>query len=205
VKLLDFGLAKSDDREQLAQEADAADGAIGGTVQFMSPEQTRGDVLDARSDLFSLGIVLYELTTGQRPFKRQSGLATMEAIRTIHPASLRSLNPETPEDLELIIAKLLEKDPASRYHSAADLRSDLECLKVSLQAAQAERGRALSEAGNGATLIAAAEPPVALESEERLVTRVWRRRAWYVAPFVIAALLFLILAGIVLYQRLANA
>ncbi len=205
VKLLDFGLAKSDDREQLQHEGDVEDGAIGGTVQFMSPEQTRGDVLDARSDLFSLGIVLYELTTGQRPFKRPSGLATMEAIRTVHPASLRSLNPQTPEDLELIIAKLLEKDPASRYQSAADLRSDLESLKFSLQAAQAERGPTISEGANGSPLIAAAEPPMPLEREERLVTRVWRQRAWYVAPFVIAALLFLILAGIVLYQRLANA
>jgi serine/threonine protein kinase len=205
VKLLDFGLAKSADQDQLEQESGVDDGAIGGTVQFMSPEQTRGGTLDARSDLFSLGIVFYELTTGQRPFKRPSGLATMEAIRTVHPASLRSLNPQTPEDLELIIAKLLEKDPANRYQGAADLRSDLESLKLSLQAAQAERGHVLSETGNGTTLIAAAEPPVALESEERLVTRVWRRRAWYVAPFVIAALLFLILAGIVLYQRLANA
>jgi non-specific serine/threonine protein kinase len=205
VKLLDFGLAKSADQEQAEQEGGVDDGAIGGTVQFMSPEQTRGDALDARSDLFSLGIVLYEITTGQRPFKRQSGLATMEAIRTVHPASLRSLNPKTPEDLELIIAKLLEKDPANRYQSAADLRSDLESLELSLQVAQAERGRTVSDAANGSPLIAAAEPPASLESEERLVTRVWRSRAWYVAPFVIAALLFLILAGIVLYQRLANA
>lgn len=204
VKLLDFGLAKSADQEQLEKESDVGDGAIGGTVQFMSPEQTRGDALDARSDLFSLGIVLYELTTGQRPFRRQSGLATMEAIRTVHPASPRSLNPRIPEDLELIIAKLLEKDPANRYQSAADLRSDLESLKLSLQAAQAEVGRTVSDAPNGSALIAAAEPPAALESEERLVTRVWRRRAWYVAPFVIAALLFLILAGIVLYRHLAN-
>ncbi len=205
VKLLDFGLAKSDDPEQLEQERDRDDGAIGGTVQFMSPEQTRGDTLDTRSDLFSLGIVLYELTTGQRPFKRHSGLATMEAIRTVHPASPRSLNPQISEDLELIITKLLEKDPANRYQSAADLRSDLESLKLDLQAAQAERGRAASpEAGNGTTLIAAAAPPAPLESEERLVTRVWRKRAWYVAPFVIAAVLFLVLAGIVLYQRLAN-
>ena len=68
-------------------------------------------------------------------------MATFEAIRTIHPASLRSLNPEIPEELELIIAKLLEKDPANRYQSAADLRSDLESLKVSLQAAEAERGK----------------------------------------------------------------
>jgi len=204
VKLLDFGLAKSDDKEQLENEVDLDDGAIGGTVQFMSPEQTRGDSLDARSDLFSLGIVLYELATRQRPFNRQTGLATMQAIRTVHPASPRSLNPQTPEDLELIIAKLLEKDPANRYQSAADLRSDLESLKLSLQAAPAERGRG-SEAEDGTALIAAAESPTVLASEERLVTRVWRRRAWYVAPFVIAALLFLILAGIVLYQHLAAA
>lgn len=206
VKLLDFGLAKSVDSEGPEEESDPDDGAIGGTTQFMSPEQTRGDALDARSDLFSLGIVLYEISTGQRPFKRQTGMATFEAIRTVHPASPRSLNPEIPEELELVIAKLLEKDSASRYQSAADLRSDLEALKVSLQAAEAERGTSASADGNnGIPLIAAAEPPAVLQSEERLVTRVWRRRAWYVVPFVIAALLFLVLAGIVAYQRLTHA
>ena len=147
AKLLDFGLAKSGNREGLEEEIDANNGSIGGTVQFMSPEQTHGEPLDARSDLFSFGIVLYEMTTGQRPFQRRSGLATMEAIRTIHPASPRSLNPEVPEGLELIIAKLLEKDPANRYQSAADLRSDLEYLKLSLQAAESERGQAVSDNG----------------------------------------------------------
>jgi non-specific serine/threonine protein kinase len=203
VKLLDFGLAKSADAEALEREVDPDDGAIGGTTQFMSPEQTRGAALDARSDLFSLGIVLYELTTGERPFNRQSGMATMDAIRTVHPASLRSLNPQIPEELELVIGKLLEKDPANRYQSAADLRSDLEALEISSQAAEAERGRGgRPDSGSGDALIAVTEPPAALRTEERLVTRVWRRRAWYVAPFVIAALLFLVLAGIVLYQRL---
>jgi len=203
IKLLDFGLAKSADAEAPEEEDDPDDGAIGGTTQFMSPEQTRGEALDPRSDLFSLGIVLYELATGERPFKRQSGMATMNAIRTVHPASLRSLNAKIPEELELIIGKLLEKDPANRYQSAADLRRDLESLKVSSQAADAERGRAVSpEAANGPALIAVAEPPPVLKSEERLVTRVWRKRAWYVAPFAIALLLFLLLAAIVLYQRL---
>jgi serine/threonine protein kinase len=203
VKLLDFGLAKSGDREGLDEEVDA-DGTVGGTVQYMSPEQITGEALDARSDLFSFGIVLYEMTTGQRPFQRRGGLATMEAIRTIHPASPRSLNPEVPEGLELIIAKLLEKHPANRYQSAADLRSDLEYLKLSLQAAESERGQAVSDTINGIPPIAAAEPPAVLASEEQLVTRVWRRRAWYVAPFVIAALLFLVLAGIVVYRRLVG-
>ncbi len=203
IKLLDFGLAKSADADAPDEGTDPDDGAIGGTTQFMSPEQTRGEALDPRSDLFSLGVVLYELATGERPFTRQSGMATMEAIRTVHPASLRSLNPKIPEELELIVGKLLEKDPANRYQSAADLRSDLESLKLSSQAAEAERGQAVSaDAATGPALIAVAEPPAILESEERLVTRVWRRRAWYVAPFAIAALLFLILAAIVLYQRL---
>jgi serine/threonine protein kinase len=201
-KLLDFGLAKSDQPGEMEDGIESEEGVLGGTTQFMSPEQTRGEDSDARSDLFSLGIVLYEMATGQRPFMRRSALAIMEAIRTVHPASPRSLNTSVPDGLELIIAKLLEKDPASRYQSAAGLRSDLESLKLSLEAAQAERGRAVvTTAENGMPPIAAAEPPAGLMSEERLVTRVWRRRAWYVAPFMIAALLFLVLAGILVYQR----
>lgn len=203
IKLLDFGLAKSRDRDTLEQESD--DAAYAGTTQFMSPEQTRGEQVDARSDLFSLGVVLYEMTTGHRPFVRQTGMATMEAIRTVHPASPRSLNPETPEGLEVIIAKLLEKDPANRYQSAAELHSDLEALRLSRQAAEGERGRAAyREPGNAIPPIAAAGPPALLDDEERLVTRVWRRRAWYVAPFVIAAILLLVLAVIVVYRRLAG-
>ncbi len=205
AKLLDFGLAKSGDREAPLEDHDANNGSFGGTVQFMSPEQTRGEELDARSDLFSLGIVLYEIATGERPFKRRSGLATMEAIRAVHPASPQSLNPAVPEGLEVIITKLLQKDPAERYQSAADLRSDLQALKLSMQAMEAERGRAISLEPDAIPPIAAAEPPAPLESEEQLVSRVWRRRAWYVAPFVIAALLFLALAAILIYERLSGA
>ncbi len=205
VKLLDFGLAKSADQEELDEDAEAEHGSIGGTAQFMSPEQTLGEALDPRSDLFSFGIVFYEMVTGQRPFHRRSGLATLQAIRTVHPASPHSLNSEIPEGLELIIAKLLEKDPANRYQTAADLHSDLEALKLALDAAEAERGRAVSEvAENAIPPIAAADPPSPLASQERLVTRVWRRRAWYVAPFVVAAILFLVLGAILLYQRLAG-
>jgi len=200
-KLLDFGLAKSDQPEASEDEIEPEQDVLGGTTQFMSPEQTLGQPSDARSDLFSLGIVLYEMTTGQRPFIRRSPVATMEAIRTVHPASPHFLNPQVPEGLESIIAKLLEKDPANRYQNAADLRSDLESLKLSLQAAEAERGRAAMAMEKGIPPIAAAGPPAEWESEERLVTRIWRRRAWYVAPFVIAALLFLVLAGILVYRR----
>jgi non-specific serine/threonine protein kinase len=205
VKLLDFGLAKSADPADDRAEADEEEGTIGGTTQFMSPEQTEGREIDPRSDLFSLGIVLYEAATGQRPFKRATALATMQAIRTIHPASLRAANPQIPEGLELIIAKLLEKDPAKRYQSAADLHSDLAALKSATYAPSAQRPS--NQGLNAEALIppiAAAEPPAVLETEERLVTRIWRRRAWYAAPFVAAGILFLILAAIVLYQHLAG-
>jgi serine/threonine protein kinase len=205
-KLLDFGLAKSEQPSVSGDEPESEESVFGGTTQFMSPEQTLGEECDARSDLFSLGIMLYEMTTSQRPFTRRSALATMEAIRTVHPASPHALNPQVPEGLELIIAKLLEKNPDNRYQSAADLRADLESLKLSAQAAEAEWGRAaIASAENGIPPIAGAEPPADLLNEERLVTRVWRRRAWYVAPFVIAALLFLLLAGILLYRHLIAA
>ena len=205
-KLLDFGLAWSEQPATVEDGVASETEPLGGTTQFMAPEQTLGGKCDARSDLFSFGIMLYEITTGQRPFQRRTALATLEAIRNMHPASPRSLSPGVPEGLELIIAKLLEKQPERRYQSAADLRTDLQALKDSLQAAEAERGRATTM-NNGQAIppIAAGEPPADLGREERLVTRIWRRRAWYVAPFVIAAVLLLVLAGIVVYQRLSGS
>lgn len=206
VKLLDFGLAKSvDPAGEDRTEAEEEEATLGGTTQFMSPEQTESAEQDARSDLFSLGIVLYEAATGQRPFKRATALATMQAIRSVHPASLQTANPQVPDALEVVVAKLLEKDPAKRYQSAADLRSDLEAVKLGLREARpALEAEPSAPAENGLPPIAAAQPPKVLASEEQLVTRIRRRRAWYAAPFVIAGILFLILAVIVLYQHWAR-
>jgi serine/threonine protein kinase/Tfp pilus assembly protein PilF len=142
AKILDFGLAKAipwppqmNSAVDLSGQTtiDALDltgpGVILGTADYMSPEQVRGQHLDARSDLFSLGSVLYEMATGLRPFAHYRGNAIFEAIANHQPVSPATLNPQLPHKLEEIIQKALEKDRSLRYQSAADLRADLQRLK----------------------------------------------------------------------------
>ena len=136
AKLLDFGLAKlaaargaaGDDQSTIGSAGRTAVGTTLGTVAYMSPEQTRGETVDARSDLFSFGVVLYEMVTGVLPFRGQSAADTMAAILEREPAPPMRVNPDVPEDVERVIAKALEKDPGLRYQSAADIRTDLKRL-----------------------------------------------------------------------------
>ena len=166
AKVLDFGLAKLLPKAVAAggpgADGDDTDstsivGIISGTPSYMSPEQIRGDTLDARTDIFSLGLVLYEMATGRQAFSGPTGGVIIEAVLTRAPAPARNINPNIPERLEEIITKALHKDKAQRYQHAAEVRNDLQ---------QLDRG---SDSGwrsaAGSTETMAARPTVAGEAE----------------------------------------
>ena len=133
VKILDFGLAKvrapKIEENQSEEEALTLDGVIPGTTSYMSPEQVRGEEIDPRSDLFSLGVVLYEMATGQRPFAAKNRILMMNAILNAQPAAASKANPSLPAGLDTIIARALAKDREKRFQHAADICSDLKRLK----------------------------------------------------------------------------
>ena len=127
-KLLDFGLAAIVGGEHLTRT-----GSTLGTVGYMSPEQIKGKDVDHRSDLFSLGVVLYELLAGRAPFGRDSEVATMQAILNEVPDPLAKYRSAVPEELQRTVSKLLEKDPSMRYQTATGVISDLKRLIASTQ------------------------------------------------------------------------
>jgi predicted ATPase/serine/threonine protein kinase len=130
VKILDFGLAKvRPPEDQSEEESLTMAGVIPGTTSYMSPEQVRGEEIDARSDLFSLGVVLYEMATGQRPFVGKNRVLMMNAILNARAAAATSVNRSLPAALDAIIARALEKDRDKRFQHAADICSDLKRLK----------------------------------------------------------------------------
>ncbi len=140
VKVMDFGLAKSSGRTQLTQA-----GTTVGTVAYMSPEQGRGDPVDYRTDIWSLGIVLYEMIAGELPFKADYEQATIYLIINEEPPSIKSQRSDVPEKLERLIEKALAKSTKERYESAEALKKDLESLMGTRRPRTTEREASVQE------------------------------------------------------------
>jgi serine/threonine protein kinase len=181
AKILDFGLAKVVPRTETAlttaqptAELDhlTSPGATLGTVAYMSPEQVMGKELDPRTDLFSVGAVLYEMCTGTLPFRGETAALVFKAILDREPTPVVRISPEAPVELERIVNKALEKDRELRYQSAAELRSDLKRLRRD------------SESGSTQTARLGESPA-------------WARRSVFIALIIVAAV-----AGLVLYPLL---
>ena len=156
AKILDFGLAQVVQTKVIASGADDAltklssltlPGVPVGTLQYMSPEQAKGKELDARTDIFSFGAVLYEMATGTMPFRGDTSAAIFDAILNRDPAPALRLNPQLPTRLDDIIQKALEKDPGLRYQHASEIRTDLQRLQ---RGSDSSRGVRSSDTGGEA-------------------------------------------------------
>jgi serine/threonine protein kinase len=186
VKILDFGLAKL--AEPDAQQAEAAtmtlgqaerprteEGFVVGTAAYMSPEQAEGGPIDARSDIFSFGLLLYEMFTGQKAFQRDSRMKTLAAVLNEEPRPASAVNESIPADAERILSRCLRKDPERRWQTASDLKVALQDLKED------------SESGK----LRAAERPV-------------RRRKTKTLPLIAGSVLFLAVAALLLRLFVSN-
>jgi|HubBroStandDraft_6_1064221.scaffolds.fasta_scaffold00005_113 Tfp pilus assembly protein PilF/predicted Ser/Thr protein kinase len=201
AKILDFGLAKVSLASSSSSNIAALNTATGsmdaehltspgtmvGTVAYMSPEQVRAKELNARSDLFSFGAVLYEMTTGQLPFRGESSAVICKAILDAAPTPAVRLNPDVPAELERIINRALEKDRELRYQHASDMRSELQRLKR-----DTETGRVI--AASSGTVAAAEEGELRSTGQPRAAVP-----TWLVA--VVAVVLIALVAGGFYYYR----
>src|SRR5947207_9137631 len=154
VKVLDFGLAKLTEPKTGESEAatlvNTKQGMVMGTAHYMSPEQTRGQKVDARTDIWSLGVVLYEMTTGRPPFEGETTSDVISLILQKEPLSPARYAPQVPPELDRIITKALRKDREERYQTIKDMLLDLKSLKQRLEF-EAEMERSLPSGASGRT------------------------------------------------------
>jgi serine/threonine protein kinase/TolB-like protein len=144
TKILDFGLAKSardpGSSDAAMEDSLTAMGVIPGTAVYMSPEQARGEELDPRSDLFSFGVVLYEMATGKKPFATGNVITTLDAVLNQKPVSPLQLNPALPRDFEGIVGRAMEKDRGHRYPNALAMKGDLQSLRKETESGLTKTG-----------------------------------------------------------------
>jgi eukaryotic-like serine/threonine-protein kinase len=213
AKVLDFGLAKVSGRG--ATELTAAETAISperaeltnpgaavGTVAYMSPEQALGKPVDARTDIFSFGVVLYEMATGKQPFAGSTTAAIFDAILNRAPAAPVRINPAIPTGLEQIINKALEKDAELRYQHAADMRTDLKRLRRDARSSGSAASPLTASASSATLPAASGSVPVSAQghSDSQIVSAMLRRHQMKVFAGIAILVVLLAVAGFGLYQ-----
>ena len=153
VKIMDFGIASS--RASLSPEQTLPQGHVLGSPKYMAPEQLRGGVADARSDLFSLGVTLYELLVGRNPFEADSIGDVVEKVLRLEAPTARELNPDVPRELDLLLLRAMQKDPARRFQSANEMAKVLRHLRREMRTAAAPGNtrRASAVGSHGATVV----------------------------------------------------
>jgi eukaryotic-like serine/threonine-protein kinase len=186
VKVLDFGLAKLEAPDSGANATDmptesrvdlTAAGEIFGTVAYMSPEQARGGRIDARSDVFSLGVVLYQMLTGERPFRGDSAADMISSILRDQPPPVTEVRSDLPPHLGRILRRCLEKEPRDRYQTSRDVYNELKDLRAETSSASSPRFETAT-GGRTRTPPEAVTPEVVEEKAAPGAPAPWRRRAW---------------------------